>query len=57
LSVTPAHDRGFKFASRLPGPAKLTRAGSMPALRTIASSPPEAMSKPSTNPKYVEEQE
>jgi hypothetical protein len=36
-------------ASRLPGPAKLTRAGAMPAASIWDSSPAEAMSKPSTS--------
>ena len=40
----------FSSASRLPGPAKLTRSGSIPAARTISSSPPDAMSNPSTSP-------
>ena len=47
LSVTPCAIASASSSSRLPGPAKLVSLGSCPAARTISSSPPEAMSKPS----------
>jgi hypothetical protein len=48
--VTPAAIAASSSLSRLPGPAKLTSAGSMPASVTSVNSPPEAMSNPSASP-------
>ena len=49
LSVTPAPIAASSSSSRLPGPAKLIRAGSIPTATHSASSPEEAMSNPSTS--------
>ncbi len=49
FNVTPASIAAASSSSRLPGPAKLTCAASIPASSARAISPPEATSKPSTN--------
>jgi hypothetical protein len=50
LTSTPAATAWRSSPSRLPGPAKLTSAGSAPASSATFSSPADATSMPSTSP-------